>query len=166
MLIIRRAQPQDIPAMGAIYNYEVVHGTATFDLHEKPPADREAWYAAHNRDNHPLLVAEEDGRVTGYASLSPYRDKDAYASTVELSVYVHPDCRRRGIARALMAELLALARADARTHTVIAVITGGNEASIRLHEAFGFRHSGTLHAVGRKFGRYLDVENYELSVGD
>ena len=110
-------------------------------------------------------MAEEDGKVLGYASLSPYRDFDAYLQTVELSVYVAPENRGRGIASALMDAVLTMAREDAGTHTVVSVIAGGNTASVRLHEKFGFTYSGTLHEVGLKFGRYLDIVNYELRVG-
>ena len=90
---------------------------------------------------------------------------DAYLQTVELSVYVAPESRGRGIASALMEAVLRLAREDADTHTVVSVIAGGNAASVRLHEKFGFTYSGTLHEVGLKFGRYLDIVNYELRVG-
>ena len=117
----------------------------------------------YTEDSFPVL--SEDGKVLGYASLSPYRDFDAYLQTVELSVYVAPESRGRGIASALMEAVLRLAREDAGTHTVVSVIAGGNAASVRLHEKFGFTYSGTLHEVGLKFGRYLDIVNYELRVG-
>ena len=155
---IRTAERRDLSAMLDIYNYEVKNGTATFDVEPRAGAVGEAWFAA-------LLVAEEDGKVLGYASLSPYRDFDAYLQTVELSVYVAPESRGRGIASALMEAVLRLAREDAGTHTVVSVIAGGNAASVRLHEKFGFTYSGTLHEVGLKFGRYLDIVNYELRVG-
>jgi len=96
---IRTAERRDLSAMLDIYNYEVKNGTATFDVEPRAGAAGEAWFAAHNTGNHPLLVAEEDGKVLGYASLSPYRDFDAYLQTVELSVYVAPESRGRGIAR-------------------------------------------------------------------
>lgn len=144
---IRTAERRDLSAMLDIYNYEVKNGTATFDVEPRAGAVGEAWFAAHNTGNHPLLVAEEDGKVLGYASLSPYRDFDAYLQTVELSVYVAPESRGRGIASALMEAVLRLAREDADTHTVVSVIAGGNAASVRLHEKFGFTYSGTLHEV-------------------
>ena len=165
LMNIRTAERRDLSAMLDIYNYEVKNGTATFDVEPRAGAAGEAWFAAHNTGNHPLLVAEEDGKVLGYASLSPYRDFDAYLQTVELSVYVAPESRGRGIASALMEAVLRLAREDADTHTVVSVIAGGNAASVRLHEKFGFTYSGTLHEVGLKFGRYLDIVNYELRVG-
>ena len=80
---IRTAERRDLSAMLDIYNYEVKNGTATFDVEPRAGAAGEAWFAAHNTGNHPLLVAEEDGKVLGYASLSPYRDFDAYLQTVD-----------------------------------------------------------------------------------
>lgn len=161
---IRKAERRDLQALLDIYNYEVKHGVATFDIHPKNLAQWEEWFDAHNTDNHPLLVAETAGHVAGYASLSAYREKEAYRSTVELSVYIAPGDRRKGIASALMEEILRIAREDERTHSVISVITSENEASIRLHERFGFEFCGCLPEVGVKFGRYLGVTNYRLGV--
>lgn len=151
-------------ALLAIYNYEVLNGAATFDLEPKTMEERMKWFRAHNIGNHPLIAAEMDGRAVGYASLSEYREKEAYMATVELSVYVDPKYRRRGVARMLMEEILREARERSDIHTVISVITGGNEASIRLHEAFGFVHCGTMKEVGEKFGRRLDIDNFQLMV--
>jgi L-amino acid N-acyltransferase YncA len=181
---IRTAAREDIPALAQIYNYEVEHGTATLDLHPRDLADRTAWFELHNKDNHPLIVAVTDGAATGnatadgagtgnaasveivvgYASLSPYREKEAYASTVELSIYIHQDYRRRGIATSLMRAILELAKEDERTHLVVSVITSGNEASARLHERFGFTFCGTMRDVGMKFGKYQAIDHYSLVV--
>ena len=163
-MVIRKAERRDLDAVLAIYNYEVKNGTATFDVAPRAGAAGEAWFAAHNTGNHPLLVAEEDGAILGYASLSPYRDWDAYLRTVELSVYIAPESRGRGVASTLMQAVLDFAREDPQTHVVVSVITGNNGASVRLHEKFGFTYSGTLHEVGLKFGQYLDIVNYELRV--
>lgn len=163
-MVIRQATLDDLPRLTAIYNHEVRCGVATFDLHPKTEAERRVWLEAHNVDNHPLLVAEAGGQAVGYASLSPYREKEAYSATVELSIYIDPAHRRQGVATALMEAILQQARRDARTHTVVSVITSGNEASARLHQRFGFTYCGTLHQVGMKFGRYLDIDNYELTV--
>lgn len=156
--------PSDLESTRAIYNHEVEHGVATFDIE---PVGADAWRAfalRHNRANHPLVVAECDGVVRGYACLSPYRDKDAFDPTVELSVYVHPDGRGRGIGAALMDHLIRTARSDERTHRIVSVITGGNDASERLHERFGFEYCGALREVGFKFGRWLDIRHWELDV--
>ena len=100
----------------------------------------------------------------GYASLSAYRDKEAYAAAVELSVYIDPAYRRRGLARRLMGELLQEARERSDIHTVISVITAGNDASVALHEEFGFEFCGRVREVGEKFGRKLDILNYQMMV--
>lgn len=163
-MIIRTARQSDLPSLMDIYNYEVLHGDATFDLHPRTLLDRQAWLDAHNRDNHPLIVAEMDGRAVGYASLSPYRDKEAYGATVELSVYVDPAYRRRGVARSLMAEILEDAKRREDIHTVISVITDGNDASVTLHEEFGFLFCGAMREVGEKFGKKLGIVNYQLIV--
>lgn len=161
-MIIRKARREDVPALLDIYNDEVISNTATFDLREKTPEEWNVWYDAHQEKNYRLLVCEQDNVVTGYASLSAYREKEAYASTLELSVYIHQDYRRRGIATALMKEMIRLAKEDESVHTLISVITGDNTASIELHEKMGFSFAGRMHEVGFKHGRYLDIVNYEL----
>ena len=161
---IRVARREDLQQLLDIYNYEVVHGVATLDLQPKSLEEWGRWFDAHNIKNHPLLVAEQAGRVAGYASLSPYRSKEAYRSTVELSIYIGPDFRRQGVATALMEAILREARQDPETHTVVSVITDGNEASRKLHEKFGFTYCGAIREVGMKFGAYLDILNFSLIV--
>lgn len=160
----RIARVEDLQVLLEIYNYEAEHGYATFDIAPKTYEERKQWFDEHNVGNHPLIVAVVDGAVAGYASLSPYRTKEAYAATVELSVYVHKDYRGRGVASMLMQDILQMAREMETVHSVISVITAGNKASEKLHEKFGFTYSGTLHEVGVKWGKYLDIVNYELLV--
>ncbi len=163
-MIIRTAEEKDMPELLNIYNYEVEHGLATFDLNPKTMEEWLGWFREHNVGNHPLIVDEEDGKAVGYASLSSYRPKEAYGATVELSVYIDKDYRRRGIAGELAFAILEIAKERNDIHTVISVITGGNEASIKLHERLGFVHCGTIREVGVKFGKMLDIENYQLMV--
>ncbi len=163
-MIIRKPLREDIPALLEIYNYEVKNGIATLDINSKTLTDWEKWYDNHNIKNHPLIVCEDEGEVAGYATLSSYREKEAYKSTVELSVYVSPRHRRMGIGTLLMEEILRLAREDENTHTVVSVITSGNAASCRLHEKFGFTFCGTIKEVGMKFSEYIDIDNYSLRV--
>lgn len=163
-MVIRTAEEKDMPELLKIYNYEVEHGLATFDLNPKTMEERLVWFREHNVGNHPLIVVEEDGKAVGYASLSSYRPKEAYAATVELSVYIDRDYRRRGIAGELAYAIIEMAKERDDIHTVISVITGGNEASIRLHERLGFIHCGTIREVGVKFGKMLDIENYQMLV--
>ena len=164
-MVVRAAREADLPTMLAIYNDEVAHGTATFDTDPREGEAARTWFAEHNVGNHPLIVAEADGQVAGYASLSTYNRKAAYSTTVELSVYVASEKRGRGVGTELMEAILDLARKDPRTHLVVSLISAGNDASVRLHRRFGFTYAGTLHEVGEKFGQLIDVDFYELRVG-
>ncbi|MFO0962495.1 MAG: GNAT family N-acetyltransferase [Phycisphaerales bacterium] len=157
---IRLARPEDAPALAAIYNHAVLETTATFDTEPKDAAERQRWLAAHDAA-HPVTVAEVDGRVVGWASLTRWSDRCAYDSTAETSFYVEPASQGRGIGRALLTDLVARARA-AGLHALLARITVGSEASVRLHRALGFQPVGTLREVGRKFGKLLDVEMLQL----
>ena len=163
-MLIRKAEQKDLRELLEIYNYEVVNGVSTLDLNPRTLEDWQTWFDHRNVENHPLYVAEEEGRVAGYSSLSSYREKEAYKSTVELSIYISPDFRKRGFATALMAFILEEAKADERTHAVVSVITSGNEASCKLHEKFGFAFCGTVPEVGMKFGKYQDIVTYWLGV--
>ena len=174
---IRKAKEQDVWELLNIYNYEVEHGVSTLDLHPRTLPEWQQWFKVHTTRIHPIYVAEleegdtaaaakemQAGVIAGYASLSPYRDKEAYRSTVELSVYISPNCRRMGIAAKLMGFLLEQARQEEEIHTVVSVITSGNEASEKLHEKFGFTFCGTIPEVGMKFGVYQSIDNYSLQV--
>ena len=163
-MLIRKAELKDLKDLLEIYNYEVVYGISTLDIYPKTLEEWQQWFDVHNIDNHPLIVAEMDGRAVGYASLSAYREKEAYCSTVELSVYVDVSYRKKGVADQLMEAILDMAKADESIHMVVSVITGGNQASIRLHDKYGFSYCGSIHEVGMKLGEYRDIENYELRV--
>jgi phosphinothricin acetyltransferase len=138
-----------------MYNVEVLGSTATFDLVPRTPEEQLAWMSEH-RGPHPAIVAVDDDSVLGFGSLSAFRNRPAYATTVEDSVYVDAAGRGAGVGRALLEELMALANQHG-FHAVIARIGGGNEASIRLHLACGFEMVGVERQVGRKFNRWLDV---------
>ena len=130
--------------------------TVTFDLVPRSPEDQLAWLDEHS-GAHPAVVAVNDeGVVCGFGSLSPYRPRPAYRTTVEDSVYVDPSMQGHGVGKALLEELLRLAEAHG-FHSVIARIVGGHEASMGLHAACGFELVGVEREVGRKFGRWLDV---------
>jgi L-amino acid N-acyltransferase YncA len=152
----RLAEPRDAEATHAIYNLEVVETTVTFDLVPRSLTEQRAWIAEHS-GGHPAIVAVDDtGEVRGFASLSPFRPRPAYAPTVEDSVYVHRESRGHGIGELLLRDLLALAT-DHGFHSVMARIVGGHDTSIALHERCGFEQVGCEREVGRKFGRWLDV---------
>jgi phosphinothricin acetyltransferase len=152
----RLAERRDAEALRTIYNVEVQESTVTFDLVPRSFAEQVAWIDEHS-GGHPAIVAVRgDDSVVGFASLTPYRPRPAYAPTVEDSVYVDRSRRGEGIGKLLLADLVELAR-DHGFHSVIARIVGGHEASIALHRACGFEQVGIEREVGRKFNRWLDV---------
>ena len=159
-LLIRRAETADIAAITAIYNEAILTTTATFDTEPKTVAERAEWLASHG-DRHPVLVAELDAQVVGWACLSRWSERKAYDETAETSFYVKAEFRGRGIGRRLKQASIDEAR-RLGFHTLIARVADGSEASLHLNECFGFRHVGTLKEVGRKFGRLLDVHVLQL----
>ena len=163
-LVIRPITQDDISSCLDIYNYEVVNGVATLDLEPRTLSEWQEWYESHSDEHHPIVVGTVDGIVAGYASLSPYRTKDAFKSTVELSIYIHQEYRGRGVASKLMAHILDHAKETDTLHTVVSVITAGNAASTALHERFGFTYCGLTPQVGFKHGKYQDTETYALLV--
>lgn len=153
---VRLATLDDAESLRAIYNLEVLTSTVTFDLVPRTIDEQREWLRARS-GAHVVLVAEDDaGHVTGFASLSPYRDRPAYSTTVEDSVYVHREHQAQGVGRLLLSELVDRA-AQHGFHAVMGRIVGGHEASIGLHRALGFTEVGTEREIGRKFGRWLDV---------
>ncbi|MDP4097996.1 GNAT family N-acetyltransferase [Paenibacillus sp. P96] len=160
MITLREAALQDLPEMLAIYNEAVLNSTATFDLEAQTLEERTVWFHKYG-DKHPLIVAEADGKVAGYACLSPFRAKPAYVYSTELSIYIDSGFRGRRIGSTLMTDILERASALGY-HTVISGLVGGNEASRRLHEKFGFSYIGAFKEVGLKFGEWHDVHFYQL----
>jgi phosphinothricin acetyltransferase len=152
---LRTATVADAEALRSIYNREVLETTHTFDLEARSLEEQQQWI--RERDGAlGVVVAEIDGVVAGFASLSPYRPRAAYRTSVESSVYVAESARGAGVGRTLMHEMIDVAT-QRGFHTVIARISGGHEASIRLHQSCGFAVVGTEREVGRKFGKWLDV---------
>ena len=149
------ARVEDAEAMRAIYNLEVETSTVTFDLVARTASEQRAWLAAR-AGAHSALVAVEAEEVIGFAALSPYKERPAYSTSVEDSVYVHRDHQGRGVGRLLLGTLVDAAQTSG-FHAMFARIVGGHEASIRLHESHGFEIIGTEREVGRKFGKWLDV---------
>jgi len=139
-----------------IYNQAVEATTATFEMTPRTVGEQLEWVTEHSGAYPALVALEPEGEVVGFGSLSPYRPRPAYSTSVEDSVYVHKDYRRRGVGRALLEELVSLAKVHG-FHAVMARIAGDNEASVSLHSACGFELIGVEKEVGRKFGRWLDV---------
>ncbi len=162
---LRQVRRDDAEAVRAIYNREVTESTVTFDLVARTLDEQLQWIDEH-RGAHPAVVAVDgSGRVLGFASLSPYRSRPAYRTTVEDSVYVARDARGGGVGRLLLEAVVELA-ADHGFHAVMARVVGSHEASIRLHRSCGFELVGVEREVGRKFGRWLDVALMQLLLGD
>ncbi|MGP3983763.1 GNAT family N-acetyltransferase [Streptomyces sp. KR80] len=165
---VRPGEEDDLQALTDLYNHYVRQTPITFDTVPFTPEQRRPWLDSHPKDGpHRLLVAQEEcpkGRILGYATSSPFRPKAAYDTSVEVSVYCAPDAGRRGIGTRLYTALFkALEGED--LHRAYAGLTAPNEASARLHARFGFRLVGTYREVGRKFGRYWDVDWYEKPLG-
>jgi phosphinothricin acetyltransferase len=160
-MYLRPAAPSDAERIRAIYNAEVTGGTATFDMVPRGVADQAAWLKDHSGPYPAVVAVDDEGAVVGFGSLSAYKDRPGYATTVEDSVYVEADRRGSGIGRALLQELIARAELHG-FHSMIARIGGNNQASIRLHLACGFAMVGVEREVGRKFNRWLDVSVLQL----
>ena len=152
---LRLATVADAEDLRRIYNHEVENTTATFDIEPRTLEDQRQWIN-QRQGALGVVVAELDGRVVGFASLSPYRNRAGYRTTVENSVYVSADARGRGVGRALMEELIDMALKRG-FHSIVAHIVDGHEASMALHRACGFELVGTEREVGRKFGGWLDA---------
>jgi L-amino acid N-acyltransferase YncA len=157
---IRLAERRDAAGIRAIYNHYVAESTALFDMVPRTLDEQVQWIDEHS-GAHPAVVAvvrgEDDAdHVVGFGSLSPFRPRPAYSTTVENSVYVLGEHQGRGVGRLVLEDLLHLATLHG-FHSVIARIAGDNEPSIALHASCGFEIVGTEREVGRKFGRWLDV---------
>jgi len=159
---IRRATLGDARQIADIYNHYIAHSTATFDTQPKAVGERIAWLTEHG-DLHPVFVSEADGEVVAWGSLTPFRDRPAYRHTVEVAVYVAPNCTGMGLGPKLLERLVDAAR-GAGHHVVVSQIVSENLPSLKLAERAGFTEVGTMHEVGRKFDRWLDVVIMELSL--
>lgn len=159
---IRAAALDDLEALTDIYNHYIVHTAITFDLRTFTAAERRPWFDHHADAGRRRLLVATDGQGTclGYASSSAWRPKAAYDTTVETSVYCHPEARGRGCGTALYTALFAALEHE-DVHTMVAGVSLPNPASLSLHERFGFRRVGVFHAVGRKFDQFWDVAWFE-----
>jgi len=154
-VLVRPAATSDSEAIREIYNVEVLGSTVTFDLVPRTPDEQDEWMESH-AGVYPVIVAEDDGRVIGFASLSPYRSRPGYSTTAEDSVYVAASYRGVGVGKLLLAELVERGKAHG-FHAIMARIVGDHAASISLHRSCGFELVGIEREVGRKFSKWLDV---------
>ncbi len=155
MVTLRSARIEDLEAITEIYNEAIMKTVATFDTELKTSSDQKKWFDDHGSQN-PILVAEQNGVIVGWASLSKWSDRCAYSETAEISLYVLEKHQGGGIGRCLMDALIKEGE-KAGLHTIIARITEGNESSLHLHRSVGFVPIGTMREVGAKFGKRLDV---------
>jgi L-amino acid N-acyltransferase YncA len=160
MLIVRQATLDDLWQVTEIYNDAIKKTTATFDTEPKTSEEQEKWFSGHDA-RHPVLIADQDGIVVGWASLSQWSDRCAYCDTAEISLYVKEKHRGKGIGKELMKAIIREGK-TAGLHTVIARIADGNEISTDLCKSVGFQHIGTMREVGKKFGKLLDVHLMQL----
>ncbi|MEY3020445.1 MAG: hypothetical protein RLZZ272_1429 [Actinomycetota bacterium] len=162
MIVVRDAAASDLPACAAIHTHYVLRTTTSFNTEVRTPR---AWMERFEQEISEgpfhLVVAERDGGVVGYVETRRFRPANAYAPSLELSVYVAPDEVATGVGSALYGHLLDRLELDERYHRAFAIVALPNDASVAFHERFGFVHRGTLTEAGFKFGRYLDVAYYE-----
>jgi phosphinothricin acetyltransferase len=153
---LRLATSEDAEAIRQIYNLEVTTSTATFDLVPRTLEAQREWMASRSGAHAVVVAVDETGLVRAFGSLSPWRDRPAYSTSVEDSVYVHRDHHGQGLGKAVLTELVDTAVRHG-FHACMARIVGGHEASIALHRSCGFEIVGTEREIGRKFGKWLDV---------
>lgn len=160
---LRDATVEDLPGIMDIYNDAVLNTTAIWNEIVVDLDNRKEWFKVRKDRGFPVIVAVVDGQVTGYASYGDWRAFDGYRHTREHSIYVHKDARGLGLGKQLMQALIDHARSN-DVHVLIGAIESENLASIRLHEAMGFRIAGRFSEVGTKFGRWLDLTCMELKL--
>ncbi|QIG80731.1 GNAT family N-acetyltransferase [Stakelama tenebrarum] len=162
---LRDATPDDLPAILAIYNDAVANTTAIWNETIVDLDNRRAWMAERNAAGFPVLVAETEGQVAGYATYGLWRPHDGFRHTVEHSVYVAADARGQGFGEALLRALIERARSDG-LHVMVGAIDASNAGSIALHRKLGFEGAGVVPQVGAKFGRWLDLAFLALRLDD
>ncbi len=160
-IVIRGAEAGDLPALLAIYNHYVLSTPITFDIAPRTLEQRREWLAQFApAGRYRCFVADEGGAAVGYACSARFKEKEAYATTIETSIYCAPDRAGKGLGRRLYETLFA-ALDGHDIHRAFAGITLPNDASVALHAAFGFRHIGTYDQIGSKFGHFWDVALFE-----
>jgi L-amino acid N-acyltransferase len=167
---IKCTYPAHADAILDIFNEAIVNSTALYDYQPRQPESMTSWFKTKEIGNFPVIGAidcrrqtkgQRSDRLLGFASYGTFRNWPAYKYSIEHSVYVHPDHRRKGIGFALMQQLI-LAATEQQYHTMIGGIDMTNTSSIALHEQLGFKHTGTIQHAGFKFGRWLDLGFYQL----
>ena len=161
MINVRQATENDVPAMLEIYNDIILNTTAVWHSDPHTVEMRREWYTIKKEQGYPVFVAEENGKLTGFSTIGPFRPWAGYRFTVENSVYVAAGSRGQGIANLLMQPLIDAAK-EMSLHAIVAGIEATNEASIALHNKFGFVEVAHFKEVGFKFNRWMDLKFLEL----
>jgi len=159
-VLIRLARATDAAGIASIYRHYVDHTRISFEEQAPDPQEMARRLSGDRPSYHPWLVAEDDGRILGYAASSPFRTRPAYRWTVETGIYLAPDATGRGLGRQLLSPLLEMLERQGYV-AAIGAIALPNDASVALHEKLGFTHTGTYRGVGFKLGEWLDVGLWE-----
>ena len=162
---IRSVESEDVSQILDIYTPEVIDGLASWELEPPTLADMQARVEQVVSAGYPWLVAENHGRIGGYAYASSFRPRPGYRFCVEDSVYIHPDARGNGLGKLLLTALISECANKGFRQMVAVIGDSANEASVRLHASVGFEHAGVLRNVGFKKGRWLDSVNMQLALG-
>lgn len=161
MRLIHCSEERHAQAILDIFNHAILNSTALYDYKPREPASMVEWFASKRRGNLPVIGYEdEQGRLLGFASYGPFRDRPANKYSVEHSVYVHHACRGLGLGKRLLGDLIELA-IERDVHVMVGGIDLANQASIALHERLGFEPAGVIREAAYKFGRWLDLAFYQ-----
>lgn len=153
---LRPATLDDLAKINAIYNHYVLNSTATYQTVPETEEARQVWFRDRDPIRHPVMIVELEGHPVAWGSLSPFGKREAFARTVENSIYIHPDFQRRGLGSLLLQNQIQQATA-AGHHAIVAAISGDQPGSLALHAVHGFTETGRLREVGWKFGQWLDL---------
>jgi len=158
---IRNATENDLPEILEIFNYEIIHTSYVYIYEPWTMEYVTEWFRKKRKNNFPFLVVEIDNQVAGYATFGKFRDRPAYDSTVEYSVYIHQDHRRKGIALQLVQRLIEIAKEQGR-HSIIGGLDAGNKPSYEFHKRLGFTEVAHIKSVATKFDKWLDLVLFQL----
>lgn len=161
MQTLHTATANHLPGIQAIMNYNILHSTALYDYDAKTEAEIAQWFADKQQGSWPVIVAEENGVVLGYATYGTFRFKAGFNPTVEHSVYVSEAAHGRGVGRLLLLHLIEIARSEGY-HCMVGCIDASNGGSIAFHKKFGFTEAGILKECAYKFDTWLDLQFMQL----
>ena len=160
-IILRKAEEKDVERILEIVNFEIKNSTSIYDYTERTYDFQMEWFRKKQADHLPVIVAEKDNEVLGFATFGIFRPWEGYRFSVEHSIYMHQNARGLGIGKLLMTELIHSAK-EKGFHTIIAGVDSTNEASIEFHKKFGFKEVGVFKEIGYKFDRWLDLTFMQL----